>query len=145
MNAIDISTSALDVEWRRLEISALNLANMNSTRGADGSSYQPQRLLSGPSVDFRQALANGAAAVERQTASGVTVVGIEPTASGQRRVYEPTHPHADADGFVSYPNVDHAAEMTLMLRASRAYEANLAAIDIAQQMYASAFDLGRGR
>jgi flagellar basal-body rod protein FlgC len=144
VNPIEISRTGLDVEWRRLEICALNLANMNSTRAADGSMYQPQRLLSGPAPLFRDALAAGAATPER-LAGGVTVLGLEPVAAGERRVYEPGHPHADADGFVSYPNVDHAAEMTLMLRASRAYEANLAAIDIAQQMYASAFELGRGR
>lgn len=143
MNAIEISRSALEVEWRRLEISALNLANMNSTRGPDGAPFQPQRLVSGPVGNFRDALAASAASHER--ASGVAVLGIEPIAAGERRVFEPDHPHADADGFVSYPNVDHAGEMTLMLRASRAYEANLAAIEIAQQMYASAFELGRGR
>jgi flagellar basal-body rod protein FlgC len=137
MNAVEISRSALNVEWRRLEISALNLANMNSTRSADGGAYQPLRLLSGP--DFRTALAASAA----REPVGVSVQGVEAIAGGERRVYEPSHPHADADGFVHYPNVDHAGEMTLMLRASRAYEANLAAISIAQHMYASAFELGR--
>jgi flagellar basal-body rod protein FlgC len=73
----------------------------------------------------------------------VAVLGVEPIADAARRSFEPTHPHADADGFVTYPNVDHAAEMTLMIRASRAYEANLAALSIAQDMYARALDIGR--
>jgi flagellar basal-body rod protein FlgC len=140
MNAIEISRSALDVEWRRLEVSALNLANLNTTRTADGGAYQPLRLLSGPPADFTIALDRARAKLEP---GGVTVLGVEAVANGERRVYEPGHPHADQSGFVTYPNVDHAGEMTLMLRASRAYEANLTAISIAQQMYQSAFDIGR--
>jgi len=140
MNAVEISRSALDVEWRRIELSAQNLANINTTRTADGGVYRPMRLLSGPSVSFDAML--GAREVGL-TAQGVAVLGVEPIADAARRSFEPTHPHADADGFVTYPNVDHASEMTLMIRASRAYEANLAALSIAQDMYARALDIGR--
>lgn len=139
MNAIEISLTGLDVEWRRLEIAALNLANMNATRNEAGETYQPLRLLSGPALDFGAALADG----RTLTPSGTRVVGIEPQPNGARREYDPSHPHADPDGFVTYPNVDHAAEMTLMIRASRAYEANLAAVSIAREMYASALNMGR--
>jgi flagellar basal-body rod protein FlgC len=140
MNAVEISRSALDVEWRRLEISAQNLANINTTRTADGGAYQPMRLLSGPAMSFETMLGERSVALAPQ---GVTVLGLEPMAEAQRRSFEPTHPHADADGFVTYPNVDHAGEMTLMIRAARAYEANLAAISIAQDMYSRALDIGR--
>lgn len=138
MDAIAISRTALDVEWRRLELSAQNLANLNSTRGADGRVYRALRLVSGPSEDFAPLLESG-----RGQPTGVRVIGIEEIPGGPRRVYDPEHPHADAEGFVEYPNVDHAAEMTLMIRASRAYEANLAAIAIAQGMYSSALEIGR--
>jgi flagellar basal-body rod protein FlgC len=74
---------------------------------------------------------------------GVQVMGMEPNGSGFRRVHEPKHPHADAEGFVSYPDIDHAGEMTLMIKTSRAYEANLTAMNIAHQMYARALELGR--
>lgn len=141
MNAVDISLSALDVEWRRLEVIAQNLANMNTTRTGDGGSFAPLRLLSGPQTSFSDLV--GPPPAQTITASGVRVMGIEPTADGVRRVYEPAHPHADEDGFVSYPNVDHAGEMTLMIRASRAYEANLAAVNMAHEMYARALDIGR--
>lgn len=140
MNAIDISVSALDVEWRRMEVIAQNLANMNTTRTESGDIYRPLRLVSGPSMDFGALLADSRASV---TPGGVRVLGIEAQADALRRVHEPSHPHADADGFVTYPNVDHASEMTLMIRASRAYEANLAAVNIAREMYASALDIGR--
>ena len=74
---------------------------------------------------------------------GVRVYGIEASDRGVRRVYEPGHPHADAQGFVTYPNVSHAEEMTLMVKTSRAYEANLVALAAAQQIYSSALQLGR--
>jgi flagellar basal-body rod protein FlgC len=141
VNAIEISLSALDVEWRRMEVIAQNLANMNTTRTADGGVYRPLRLLSGPSLDFQATLgAEGAF-----TATGVDVLGVEPVADGVRRTFEPSHPHADADGFVAYPNVDHASEMTLMIRTSRVYEANLAAVNMAREMYSRALEIGRSR
>ncbi|HYD85985.1 MAG TPA: flagellar basal body rod protein FlgC [Vitreimonas sp.] len=139
MNAVEISKSALDVEWRRLEISAQNLANLNTTRTADGGVYLPQRLLSGPALSFSAMLEAGV----QLTPRGVEVLGVEAIGEPARRSFEPGHPHADEHGFVSYPAIDHSAEMTLMIRASRAYEANLAAISIAQDMYARALDIGR--
>lgn len=139
MDAMQISLSALDVEWRRLEVIAQNLANMNTTRTASGEPYRPLRLLSGPSISFSDTLTNQAMV----SPSGVQVLGVEATSNGFRRVYEPAHPHADAEGFVTYPNVDHAAEMTAMIRASRAYEANLAAVSMAQDMYTRALEIGR--
>lgn len=138
MNAVDISLTALDVEWQRVQIAAQNLANMNSTRGLDGETYRPLRLVSGPQRAFGDLVSSAST-----EPTGVQVVGIEPQPNALRRAYEPNHPHADPSGFVTYPNVDHAAEMTLMIRASRAYEANLAAISIAQSMYARALEIGR--
>ena len=139
MNAFQISLSGLDVEWQRLQVSAQNLANMNSTRSASGEVYRPLRLLSGPAADFSTMLA------ERGSPEpvGVTVIGAEPQVDGLRREFDPNHPQADPDGFVTYPNVDHAGEMTLMIRASRAYEANLAAISIAMEMAGRALEVGR--
>lgn len=140
MNAFEISLTGLDVEWRRLEVIAQNLANMNTTRTEDGGVYRPLRLLSGPGVNFSSLLSQN---TTEASATGVAVLGIEPQTDALRRAYEPNHPHADADGFVSYPNVDHASEMTLMIRASRAYEANLAAANMAREMYSRALDIGR--
>lgn len=140
MRAVEISKSGLDVEWRRLEVIAQNLANMNSTRAENGDVFQPQRLVSGPDRNFKSLLAGGSSL---QPPSGVRVMGIEAQSGGIRKTYDPSHPHADPDGFVSYPNVDHASEMTLMIKTSRSYEANLVAISIAQSMYSKALDFGR--
>lgn len=138
MDPIQISRSGLDVEWQRLQVIAQNLANLNSTRTETGEVFRPLRLLSGSAESFSTMLQAGASAP-----AGVHVVGIEAQPDALRRTYDPTHPHADADGFVTYPNVNHAAEMTLMVKTSRAYEANLAAITIAQGMYGRALEIGR--
>jgi len=141
MNAMEISLSGLDVEWRRLEIIAQNLANLNTTRTGDGGAYLPLRLVSGPGETFQQVLNEQGA--QGRALGGVSVYGIEPTDSAARRVYDPDHPHADVDGFVSYPGVSHSEEMTLMIKTARAYEANLTAMAAAQQIYSSALQIGR--
>ena len=140
MNALEISRTGLDVEWRRLEIIADNLANLSTTRTASGDPYRPKRLVSGPRASFAATL--GKAAREVTDPGGVMVYGIEPTNAEPRRVYEPNHPHADAQGFVTYPGVDHAGEMVSLVATSRAYEANVVAMSIAGRMYAKALEIG---
>lgn len=140
MEAAQISLSGLDVEWRRLEVIAQNLANVGTTRTALGEAYRPMRLVSGPVAGFESLLQAGA---DPTTMKGVTVYGVEPTNAAPRRVYEPAHPHADAQGYVTYPGVDHAAEMTLLVKTARAYEANIVALNTARQMYVKAMDLGK--
>ncbi|MET4682563.1 flagellar basal body rod protein FlgC [Brevundimonas faecalis] len=137
MDPIQISRTGLDVEWRRLEVIAQNLANLGTTRTADGQAYRPQRLVSGPSQGFAAHLG------ENPTPGGVRVYGVEPVDAPPRRVYEPGHPHADAQGYVEYPGLDHAGEMALLVKTSRAYEANLTALAAARQMYARALEIGR--
>ena len=139
MQAMEISMSGLDVEWQRLQVIANNLANANTSRTADGGSFTPLQLVTGPKMSFDETLAERA----QQKMSGVEVYGIEAQRRGTRRVHQPSHPHADADGFVAYPDIDHAGEMTAMIKTSRAYEANLVALNISMQMYSRALELGR--
>ncbi len=140
MEAIKISLSALDVEWQRLQVLAQNLANMNSTRNEAGAMFRPLTLVSGSDRSFSQILALGG---KLGAPTGVKVIGMEPQADGVRRTYDPSHPQADSNGFVERVNVDHAREMTLMIKTSRVYEANLTAVTIAQQMYNRALDIGK--
>ena len=139
MRAMQISLTGLEVEWRRFEVIAQNLANVSTTRTAVGEPYRMMRLVSGPRGAFAQQLAGTSAAA---TPSGVEVYGVEPVGAQARRVLEPGHPHADADGYLTYPGFDHAAEMTLMIRTQRAYEANIVAMNSARQMYVKAMELG---
>ena len=136
MRAMEISLSGLDVEWKRLEVIADNLANVNTIQTPEGGPYRPMRLASGPKTTFEGHLADPSGL------NGVAVYGVEPLNTPPRKVREPGNPLADADGFVSYPDIDHSAEMVLMMKTSRAYEANIVAMNAAREMYVKALDLG---
>jgi len=133
------AASALAVERTRIEAAVSNLANAESTRSADGKPYRRRDVVlrAEPVETFQAALG-------RSTATGVKVAAVVEDQSEYRRRYEPSHPDADKDGFVSLPNVDAANEMVDMVGAARAYQANLAAIGIIRDMVAKALELGKG-
>ena len=136
--AISASASALTVERTRIEVAVSNMANADSTRSADGGPYRRRDVLlsADPVNSFESALG-------RAGADGVKVAGIVQDQAPFRRRYEPSHPDADGEGFVSLPNVDASEEMVDMLGAARAYQANLAAIGLIKDMVAKALELGR--
>jgi flagellar basal-body rod protein FlgC len=142
MQAMEISRTALDVEWRRLEVISENLANANTS----GTGWQPRQLISGPRGDFGAYL-DGATSTskagEPEKLTGVAVYSIQPLDLPPRMVHEPGNPNADSNGMVAYPALDHAAEMTLMIKTTRAYEANIVAMNAARQMYSKALELSR--
>lgn len=140
MKAMAISRTGLDVEWRRLEIIAENLANMSTTSKPGAKAYEAHRLVSGPVSGF----AGMVGADAHSATGGVAVYGIEAVKAQPRMVYEPGHPDADEKGFVAYPAIDLADEMTQMIKTSRAYESNLVAMNLARQMYSKALELGKG-
>lgn len=140
MNAMEISRTGLDVEWRRLEVIAQNIANANSAITASGQNYRPMQLISGPATSFSETLARGGRPGELR---GVAVYSVEPQNLAPRRAWEPGNPQADADGYVTYPGYDHAAEMALMVKTTRSYEANIVALNAARQMYANALQIGK--
>lgn len=134
-----ISASGLAVEQLRLTVTALNLANSNSTR-AGGALYQPLEVISAP-----RAAASFAAALDGAAlAGGVEAVAVRPSGAPPRQVYEPGHPEADGRGFVAYPGINPVHEMVTMIAATRAYEANIAAIAAARTMALRALDIGSG-
>jgi flagellar basal-body rod protein FlgC len=135
--AITASASALSAEKKRIEVAVSNLANQESTRTADGEPYRRRDVvLAADDKAFDMALG-------RANATGVRVATVVEDQSPFRRRYEPSHPDADADGFVALPNVDAPQEMVDMLGAARAYQANLAAISLIREMVAKALELGR--
>jgi flagellar basal-body rod protein FlgC len=77
------------------------------------------------------------------TPQGVRVISVEARSDAVKRVFDSNHPAADAAGFVDYPNIDHAEEMVMLMRTARAYESNLTALSLAQQMAMRALDIGR--
>jgi flagellar basal-body rod protein FlgC len=136
--AIAASASALNVERTRIEVAVSNMANAESTRGPDGQPYRRRDVVLAPDQmsTFDDALG-------RASATGVKVNAVIEDQTPFRKRYEPSHPDADADGFVSLPNVDTPQEMVDMLGAARAYQANLAAIGMIRELVAKALELGR--
>ena len=137
--AVTAAASALAVERTRIEVAVSNMANADSTRSTlDGQPYRRRDVLlqADPVNSFDVALGKAGA-------TGVKVAGIVADQAPFRRRYEPSHPDADAEGFVSLPNVDASEEMVDMLGAARAYQANLAAITMIKDMVAKALDLGK--
>lgn len=140
--AFDISASGLVAEKTKLDTVSLNLANANTTRGTDGATYRPLRVITASRAPET--------AASRQVnfsdyLSGVHVVDIQPVNVKPRLVLDPGHPDADEKGFVEYPNVNPVSEMVTMIEATRAYEANVRAINAAKSMALSALDIGRTR
>ena len=137
-SAITASASALNAERQRIEVAVSNLANAESTRGPDGQPYKRKDvvLASQPTEQFQDLLS-------RANATGVRVAAVVDDQSAPRRRYDPSHPDADSEGYVSLPNVDTAEEMVDMLGAARAYQANLTAINLIRDLVQRALDLGR--
>lgn len=130
--AFAISGAGMDLERTRLEIAALNLANANVSSPSAKSLFQP--LV----VTAEQPL--GANPLDAQPTAAIKASNVSP-----RRVHQPGHPHAGKDGFVLYPNIDPLNEMLTVSTATRAYEANLRAMNAAKAMALRALEIGENR
>lgn len=128
----------------RLDLIANNIANAETTRTPEGGAYRRQDVVFSTTgtPGFLPALV-AARRNEGLAASGVQVAQIVTDQTPGQPVYDPTHPDANADGYVEYPNVNLVTEMTNMLSATRSYEANLAVIDAIKRMAVKALDIGR--
>ncbi|GAB2842847.1 flagellar basal body rod protein FlgC [Pseudoduganella ginsengisoli] len=142
-NAFAISATGMTVEKTRLDTTAVNLANVHSTRGPDGKLFQPL------TVRVAEGQAAFAAGFERLAGShqlrGARVLAIEPTAVAPHKVYEPGNPDADERGYVALPGVNQVTEMVNLAGALRAYEANVVAMNAAKTMALKALELGGGQ
>jgi flagellar basal-body rod protein FlgC len=137
-NAISASASALTAQRARIEVAVSNIANADSTRGPDGEPYRRRDVvLQARGIDTFDGALAGAGVV------GVNVAQVVEDQTPFRRRYEPSHPDADADGFVASPNVDVPEEMVDMLGAARAYQANLTAINLIRETIQKSLELGR--
>ena len=144
-DALNVSATGLTAERLRMDVTAENLANAQTTRGADGEPYRRKEVVLGEvsgSGSFGSQLA-GAMARSGGQPGGVEVEAITQDATPGKLVYDPGHPDANADGYVQMPNVDTVAEMVDLIGASRAYEANVTAMQAAKQMFSKTLDLLR--
>jgi flagellar basal-body rod protein FlgC len=139
-DAFDASGSALSAERLRMDVTAENLANAQSTRTANGQG--PYRRKEVVLQEAGNGVAAGATFADSlQAARGVRVAGIVEDSTPLRKVYDPGHPDADAQGYVTMPNVNTVTEMTDLIGASRAYEANVTAMQTTKSMFARTLDL----
>jgi flagellar basal-body rod protein FlgC len=148
-DAIDASGSGLSAERLRMDVTSENLANAQTTKGADGQPYRRKEVVlqeaGATGTSFASVLSSiqggraGGAAVTR----GVTVSGIVEDQTALKRIYDPGHPDADKNGYVTMPNVNTVTEMTDLISSSRAYEANVTAMQTAKTMFTKTLDLLR--
>jgi flagellar basal-body rod protein FlgC len=146
-DALNVSATGLTAERLRMDVTAENLANAQTTRGADGQPYRRKEVVLSEvqSGGFGAQLAKavGAGSASGSQTGGVEVAGITQDQTPGKLVYDPGHPDADAKGYVRMPNVDTVAEMVDLISASRAYEANVTAMNAAKQMFSKTLDLLR--
>jgi flagellar basal-body rod protein FlgC len=144
MNSINISASGLTAEKLRMDVISRNIANVNTTRTANGTPYRRQVVVfqaMDKQMPFSEYLSD---ASKTLIGSGVKVTGIIEDKTPFKSVYDPGHPDADEKGYIKMPNVDVMTEMVNMISASRAYEANVTAINSAKSMALKALEIGRG-
>jgi flagellar basal-body rod protein FlgC len=133
-NVFDVAASALTAQSQRLNVVASNLANADSATGADGNPYQARQVV------FQAVAAGGSAS---GTTVGVRVAAVILDPSPMRRIHDPKHPLADADGYVTMPNVNVVEEMVNMIAASRAYQNNVEVMNTAKTLMLRTLTLGQ--
>lgn len=132
VSAVDIAVSGLKAQRIRMNVIANNIANAQTTRTPEGGPFRRQLVI------FRGEHLKPRGDPKR---FGVRVKDVIPDRSPFRRVYDPAHPDADAEGYVMYPNVRIAVEMTNLISAQRAYDANIAVIVSSKRMTMKALEI----
>jgi flagellar basal-body rod protein FlgC len=126
-DAIGIAATGLTAHRKWLDALSDNIANVNTATPAGDE-------------PFREKLVTVRAGTE---SPGVYVAGVVESEAEARRVYDPEHPYADADGYVQYPDIDLGDQMSMLIVAQRGYEANAAVVDRAKSTYEAALQIGR--
>lgn len=148
-NGFDISASALTANRLRMDVASSNIANAETTRASYvNGEYVPYKrkmvVMDSNHESFSSVLNNTMNGRQKSnTLKGVTVTNIIEDQSPTKLVYNPSHPDANADGYVNMPNVDIANEMVDMLAAVRAYESNVTALNATKSMFMKALEIGK--
>jgi flagellar basal-body rod protein FlgC len=135
MNIFNVSGSAASAQSQRLNVVASNLANADTVAGPDGQAYKARQ------VTFQAQLMG--ANPNDPTSAGVTVSSITEDQTPGRKVHDPSHPSADADGYVTYSNVNAVEEMVNMISASRSYQNNIEVMNTAKSLLLKTLQLGQ--
>ena len=131
LSIFNVSGSAVSAQSQRLNVVASNLANADTVAGPDGQAYKARQVV------FQTQL------MGEVGAAGVTVSTISEDQTPGRRVHDPKHPQADADGYVTYSNVNAVEEMVNMISASRSYQNNIEVMNTAKTLLLKTLQLGQ--
>lgn len=132
----DVAASAVSAQSQRLNVVASNLANADSVAGPDGQAYKARQVV------FQTQLM-GAAGEQSAANAGVRVSTISESQTPGRRVHDPKHPAADAEGYVTFSNVSPVEEMVNMISASRSYQNNIEVMNTARSLLLKTLQLGQ--
>jgi flagellar basal-body rod protein FlgC len=132
LNIFNVAGSAVSAQSQRLNAVATNLANADTVAGPDGQSFKSRQVMF-------QTVAMG-----EMGAAGVKVSQITEDQSPGRRVHDPKHPQADAEGYVTYSNVNAVEEMVNMISASRSYQNNVEVMNTAKTLLLKTLQMGQG-
>jgi flagellar basal-body rod protein FlgC len=142
-SSMRVSASGLDAQTKRMNTISSNIANAETTRTADGKGpYRRKDPLMAAQTDresFGEILQNEL----DESVQGVQVTDVMEDTRPPRMVYNPSHPDANAEGYVAMPNVNTVEEMANMISAQRSYEANVTAMNAAKAMAQKALEIGR--
>jgi len=133
----DISGSAASAQSQRLNTVASNLANADTVAGPDGQAYKARQVV------FQTELMGAGGALGPESAAGVRVTTVREDETPGRRVHDPKHPAADADGYVTYSNVSAIEEMVNMISASRSYQNNIEVMNTARNLLLKTLQMGQ--
>lgn len=141
-DALHISSSGLSAQRLRMNLISANLANINTTHTREGGPYRrkdPVFAAQAPAPSFREMLRSR----QQELLKEVAVVAIVEDQRPPLEKYDPTHPDANAKGYVAMPNINLMEEMVNMISATRSYEAGVTAIQSAKDMALKALEIGQ--
>jgi flagellar basal-body rod protein FlgC len=144
IDGLNISASGLTAQQLRMDVISQNIANVNTTRDENGNAYKRKMVVfAEKDVSPFADVLMGAIGTGGTVGKGVKVTQIaEDNENEMRRVYDPSHPDADKDGYVTYPNVNSVQEMTDLIDATRSYEANVTAFNATKNMALKGLEVG---
>ena len=149
MGSLNVSASGMSAQRTRMDIIAQNIANVNTTRDENGKPYRRQTVVFAEKNDsnfesFLRSARTGISGKADKLGDGVKITGIaEDHVTPMKMVYDPAHPDADEDGYVTMPNVNTVTEMTNLIDATRSFEANVTAFNATKSMAQKSLEIGK--
>jgi flagellar basal-body rod protein FlgC len=133
----DVAGSAVSAQSQRLNVVASNLANADTVAGPDGKAYKARQVV------FQTELMGAGGTLGPESSAGVRVSTVREDQSAGRRVHDPKHPAADAEGYVTFSNVSAVEEMVNMISASRSYQNNVEVMNTAKNLLLKTLQMGQ--